>query len=92
MENQRNVREWAVRRCPACFVGEIHFRVGETAAPAYERYHEDGRHGHCIVLVIKVVGVVTTNLNDSNVIGVQDCSLILFRVVQTLLAINVGIK
>ena len=46
MENQRSSRERAVRRCPPCFVGEMHFRVGETVVPDYERYHEDGRHDH----------------------------------------------
>ena len=44
------------------------------------------------MLVTKVVGVVTTNLNDVNVIDVQEYTIILFRVVQALLATNVGIE
>ncbi len=44
------------------------------------------------MLVTKVVGVVTTDLNDADVIGVQDCALFLFPVMQALLAINTGVK
>ena len=44
------------------------------------------------VLVTKVVGMLTTNLNDANVTGVQDCTLILFPVIYALFAINVCIK
>jgi hypothetical protein len=44
------------------------------------------------VLVAKVVVVVTTDLNDANVIGVQDCTLFLFPVMQASLAINAGVK
>ena len=52
-------------------------------------------HPHAVgsgVRVSKLVGMLTTNLNDAHVIGVQDCSLILFPVVHALLAINVRIK
>ena len=44
------------------------------------------------MLVTKVVGVVTTDLNDADVIDVQDCALFLFPVMQALLAINTGVK
>ncbi len=49
-------------------------------------------HPHVVrsgVLVTKVVGMLTTNLNDANVIDMQDCKLILLSVLHALLAINV---
>jgi hypothetical protein len=52
-------------------------------------------HPHAVrvsVLVAQVVDVVTTDLNDANVIGVQDRALFLFPVTQALLAINAGVK
>ena len=82
-------------------VGSINVHVSQTILD-FKSFEVQGirhpgavGHSHAVrtgVLVTKVVDILTTNLNDANVIDVQDCTLILFPVLHALLAINVCIK